>query len=112
MANVSSVTLGTVCVPKMSARLWSCCSLSRVALRKMSTRCGACVSSLGMAVLLTDGLYLSPRLHDGGTRGPGVHSRASCVDNREAGIAFPIEMSFIPTKQVLQIILVRVLRDE
>jgi hypothetical protein len=64
-----------------------------------------------MAMLLTDGLYLSTCLHDGDTRGKGVRRRASCVDNREAGIAFPIEMSFIPTKQVLQIILVRVLRD-
>src|SRR2546421_700087 len=56
MANASSVTLGTFCMSKMSAMRRSCCSLSRLALRKMSPRCGACVSSCGMAVLLADGI--------------------------------------------------------
>src|SRR5216683_3070697 len=73
MANVSSVTLGTFCMSKMSAMRRSCCSLSRLALRKMSPRGGACVSSCGMAVLLADGLQ--PSTTPGcGTRDSGVWS--------------------------------------
>ena len=37
---------------------------------------------------------------------------ASCVDNREAGIALPIEVSFISTHEILQIMLIAVLRDQ
>src|SRR5882672_1004826 len=110
MANVSSVTLGTFCMSKMSAMRRSCCSLSRLALRKMSPRGGACVSSCGMAVLLADGLYLSTRLHDVGTGGTAVRRLASCIDNREAGRTVAVEMSFIATEEILQIIRVVVLR--
>src|SRR5215510_15281454 len=49
------------------------------------------------------------------TRGPAGrecwHLR-SCVNNGETGIALPIEMSFIPPEEVLQIALVAVLRDQ
>src|SRR5215475_14645004 len=112
MANVSSVTLGTVGIPKMSARRRSCCSLSRLALRKMSTRGGACLSSCGMAVLLADGLQPSTSLLAVAREVRLCGLFASGINNGEAGIALLIEMSFISTEEILQIILVAVLRDQ
>src|SRR5215510_7910186 len=36
----------------------------------------------------------------------------SCIDNSEAGIALPIEMSFISSEEIFQIRLIAVLRDQ
>src|SRR6516162_1738217 len=112
MANVSSVTLGTVGIPKMSARRRSCCALSRLALRKLSTRGGSCLSSCGMTVLLAEGLQSSTRLHDSGTSRGGYWHLRSCIDYGETGIALPTEMSFISPEEILQIIRIAVLRDQ
>src|SRR6266581_3967504 len=43
MANVSSMTLGTVCVPKMSARRRSCCSLQACPVQDVHKMWGVCI---------------------------------------------------------------------
>src|SRR5439155_16810012 len=78
----------------------------------MSTRCGACLSSCGMAVLLADGLQSSTSLHDSGTSSAGGGHLGLYVNNGEAGITLPIEMSFVPPEEVLQIVLAAVLRNQ